>query len=748
MSPGSPPKSPPFHRGPVEHILSPLERLRAALRRFVLTEGVCLCAGITVGLAAIQLFLDRALLLGLGPRAALLAVCLSLIAQQAYRRILLPVARPVSLEDVAALLEAKNRDYRDMLISVVAFAGAAESPYRAATNNPSRNSPALVDALVRTASRRFSSLPTDNLLRRDRHRGFVLLGSASVAAVAATAFVAPQWAATYLQRNVLLRDVPWPASAQIVLEGFEKNRERRFPLGDDLKIVARALDQAPPSLRAEVQLTSGASSIREMVRQGASGFFLDFGPLTQSMQLRLLIGKFGVDERTDWYRIEAVERPGVKTVRVRVSPPHYAGTDPYDLPPGRVGADLIRGSSVDIDALMSKLVVSAELKARSDEESVASATVRDGSSVSVSFAPTRSDSYYFDLRDEFGLEDKRPVTFSFDLITDPPPKVRLTLPGSGEMVVSGAVLDVAVECEDNLGLKAVQLSRRIERQNQSNPSPPATAATELPGFVPGQQRFSASDALPLLPLTLTPGDRLTLQAVAVDHQPPMPVEAEQGGDPTASNQGRSEAHTLRVVTPEEFLSELGRREHEWRREFEMILKTQEQLNRRILELDDENGASTERLLVRFGQEARTQRQQIGRLKAVLRQFEQILGELAVNQLDTPTVRRRLHSGVILPMRDLIGEEVPTAAEMIEQLRNRFDPSLAEDLERQQIRIVQLMYAILAEMIKWEGYNEAVGLLRDILRLQEEVNKDTQRQLEGEMNRLFGNEPDPEADPEE
>ncbi len=748
MRPGRLQTTSRLHGGLVENVLSPLQRLRAEVRRFVLTEGLCVCAALAVGLAALQLFLDRALLLGLGPRAALLVVCLFALGQQVYRRILLPAALRVSLEDVASMLEAKHRDYQDMLVSVVAFAGAAESPYQAATNNPWRNSPALVEALLRKASERFSSLQTRDLVRRDRHRGFLLLGAASLAVAAATVIIAPQWAAIYLVRNVLLRDVPWPVSAQIDLEDFDKNRVRRFPLGDDLKIVAKALDKVPASLRAELQLASGASSIREMVRQGASGFFLDFGPLSQSMRLRLLIGKFGVDERTDWYRIEAVERPGVKTVRVRVNPPEYAETDPYDLPPGRVGADLIRGSWVNIDAVMSKPVVTAELRARSNEQPIASTTIRDRSNVAVTFAPTRSDSYYFHLRDEFDLEDKRPVTFSFDLIADPPPKVRLTLPGTGEMVVSGAVLNVAVECEDNLGLQEVQLSRRVERADQSDHSQPTTAADDLPGFVPRQQRFSANDSLPLLPLTLTPGDRLTLQAIALDHQPPIPIETQDGADPAASNQGRSEAYTLRVVSPEEFLTELGRREHEWRREFEMILKTQEQLNRRILELHDESTAASVRLLVRFGQEARTQQQQIGRLRTVLRQFEQILDELTVNQLDTPTVRRRLHSGVILPMKSLITTEVPTAAEMIEQLRNQFEESLFADLERQQARVVQLMYSILSEMLKWEGYNEAVGLLRDILRLQADVNKDTRRQLDKEMDRLFGNEPDADVDPEE
>jgi hypothetical protein len=44
------------------------------------------------------------------------------------------------------------------------------------------------------------------------------------------------------------------------------------------------------------------------------------------------------------------------------------------------------------------------------------------------------------------------------------------------------------------------------------------------------------------------------------------------------------------------------------------------------------------------------------------------------------------------------------------------------------------------MLKWEGYNEAVALLRDIVGMQESLNQDTQVILEREFDRLFTDEP--------
>ena len=122
------------------------------------------------------------------------------------------------------------------------------------------------------------------------------------------------------------------------------------------------------------------------------------------------------------------------------------------------------------------------------------------------------------------------------------------------------------------------------------------------------------------------------------------------------------------------------------------------------------------------------------------QFEQILSELKVNQLATPTVRRRLGAGVLRPLRKLINTDLAAAADLIEGLGGQYVAEDAARLEQLEAGIIRQMYSVLANMLKWEGYNEAVALLRDIVGLQESLNKDTQAVLEREFDKLFGDEP--------
>lgn len=732
------------------NVIAPLERVGRALKRYALIEGLCLCAAMLVGMALIQFTLDRLLILGMGPRALMLVVVIGVIGHQLYNRVIRPVGVRVGVTDVAAILERRNEAFRDQLISAVAFVEGADAGRE--TANPRRNSPALVQALIQQANDRFQALPTQDVLKRDRHLRYLALGAFVLAFVICAFAGAPETMATYVARNLRLADEAWPVSTRIEVEGFDENGKRSWPIGDELTLVATALDKVPPSLRAEFSFDSGRRLIRNMDRRGRNQFLLDFGPLTQAMKVRFMIGKLGVDERTRWYEVEAVHRPAVKSVRIEVTPPAYAEKEPFVLPQGQASADIIRGSAVRIDATISKPVVTAALKSRSDERLVAEATIENGTHVTTKFVPDRTGTFYFDVLDHSDLDDRSPVTYSFNLMTDPAPKSRLTLPGVGELVVSNAELNLAVDCEDNLGLQSATLVHRIRREQDAT-TQPAQKSEFLPNFVPKQLRYSLRQTWPLLPLTLKPGDQLTLQVLAADYQPPVqtPVtEAKKPKSAKVSHVGESLAYTLRIVTAEELLAELGRREHEWRQEFERIIKSQEQLNRRIMDLRDstDTDSISTRQSVRFGQEARTQRQQIGRLKTIARQFEQILNELKVNQLATPTVRRRLQNGVVTPLKRLINTDIVAAAELIERLRYQFDEKTADELEQQQAEIVRIMYGVRANMLKWEGYNETIVLLRDILRLQKDVNKDTQSRHEREIEKLFGSpEPEGDSDPE-
>ncbi|MFQ5423746.1 MAG: hypothetical protein ACE5F9_07165 [Phycisphaerae bacterium] len=726
------------HAGFRRNIVQPLRALGRTLRRYVVVEGLCQCAALFLAVAAGHLMLDRLLRLEWGPRAACLMIVVGFAGYQVWMRLIRPLLAPIGVEAVAAVVERRDPTLRDQLISAVSFSMADRI-------NPHRDSPALVAALIDRVADRARALPLGDVLRRGRHRRHLALGIGAVGAVILATLTAGDTLGVYVARDLMLRDVAWPSRMHITLEGF-KGRRLRWPVGDEWTLVATARDAVPDGLSAEFRSASGEHTTRDMVRRGRNQFLLDYGPVMRSMQVRLLIQRFGVDEATDWYRVEAVERPSIQWLGVEVTPPAYSGRAVFRFPAGQTAGDILRGSSVRLTATLSKPVERASL--RCGGVAVAEVSLESDRRLSAAFVPVRTGTYYFDLVDAEGLADLRPVTCALRLVDDAPPRVRLALPGAGELVLANAILSLDVAAEDDLGLRSLKVVYRALRADEGAAVVEAARGRgPLPLFVPKQTKYAEMSPWPLLPLTLTAGDRLTVQVRAADFQPiePSPASASASRPsetPIPANVGVSAAYTLSVVTREQLLADLGRREHEWRREFEQIIKTQEQLNRRMMDLRDEvasGGASVE-ATVQYGRESRTQRQQAARIKTVRTQFEQVLAEHRTNQIATPAVRRRLGAGVIVPMRRLIGADIPEAADLAERLRLRFDAEVADELERKQTALVQSMHEILAHMLKWEGYNEAVVLLQDIVRLQEDINRQTQGRLEQEIDKLFGDTP--------
>ena len=54
-------------------------------------------------------------------------------------------------------------------------------------------------------------------------------------------------------------------------------------------------------------------------------------------------------------------------------------------------------------------------------------------------------------------------------------------------------------------------------------------------------------------------------------------------------------------------------------------------------------------------------------------------------------------------------------------------------------VLDEMRRILSNMLKWEGFQEAVTMLREVLRLQKDLHRETQQEIERRAAELLGDE---------
>jgi DNA-binding ferritin-like protein len=226
---------------------------------------------------------------------------------------------------------------------------------------------------------------------------------------------------------------------------------------------------------------------------------------------------------------------------------------------------------------------------------------------------------------------------------------------------------------------------------------------------------------------VVPGETLTLQ-----------VQASDFDDILGPNVARTPERTLRVVTRDELVAELQRREQEYRLDFERLVDAQEQVRSRLLTTLGQFQKNADAPTV-AGELTALERRQwniAASVNVVRQQFEQILSEMRVNRLDTAEERERLGDRIIEPLTQLSRRDLPKAADAVRQWSRETTSERASAVDPLQVALLSRMRAVLENMIQWEGYQEVISMLRDIIRLQQELHDETKKTLEDQASDVF------------
>jgi hypothetical protein len=240
-------------------------------------------------------------------------------------------------------------------------------------------------------------------------------------------------------------------------------------------------------------------------------------------------------------------------------------------------------------------------------------------------------------------------------------------------------------------------------------------------------------------LGVTPGQRLRLWAEARD------------GDPSGPNLGRARPVSLQVVSGDDFVAEMARRELELRREFEHLLSAQrglkDALERLLTHLAPE-AEPVASLAQQIAALSRRQEAHAGRCLLLGRQFEQLLAEMRTSRVVRAAEQRRISDRIVAPLDSLGTTFMPAASAEIANLRGVVPATRWAAVGDTQVEILRRMQAILANMLKREGYREAVALLQEVIAEQAGVRAATLDALRQELETILGVDEPVERSPED
>lgn len=703
-----------------------LALLRRDLTMWIWMRGLAWVLWCGLILLALDLVLDWFFRMDRPQRGVMLGLMLGSVAYVAYRTLLRPLAAAATDDALCLQVEAQNQQLGQSLISALQLARIEDAAERGM-------SPLLVAQTVRQGTAAAADIEFSRVLNASQLRRSTALTALALGAILALGWGAAhhELLATGLNRNLLLGDRTWPQQTYLEVRQVVDGKVV-LPRGEDwtqLIAVTPESQVVPSALYIDFHGASGRSSqLLKRVPGREREFSTVFSRVIEPFEFRAR----GGDALTPWIRIELVEQPALETLALKVIPPAYTQEPSHLLPAGKGPYYVLQGSRLQISGVANKPLARAALLV---EQSSFPLAVKEEVKFNGELAApsVRAGQYTFDLEDTLGLVSRRPATFGLRIRPDREPRVRARLVGVSGIAVPQARVPLSCRINDDFGITSLQAVYQwrgddAERAAGQGTFPLAEIRDQL-----GQREISFDAALELGPLKIPAGTGLSFHVAASDND-----------DVSGPNMGKSSEFLLRIVTEEELRTDLLRREKEQRQEFERLLKNQEDLltDTRALEAAVAGSAvlATEQKdqLMQF---QRRQKQIGANVAAIAERMLGFILEIQNNRLEADGGRfqSRLRNEIARPLGEVAEQGVPLAMQKLDQSRRlasepqERDAALAAAVQT-ETDIVGRMQQILTHMTDAEGYQEAVNLLYEIQKMQQDV---LDRTLKAKQERIQG-----------
>lgn len=558
-------------------------------------------------------------------RAVLLGLIALVLAAILYRRVISRTFVRLPDRSMAVLLERRYPRFGESLVTTVEL--SQRSGERAEYN------PQLLDETERLALSRLTDVRLGPVFRR-RPLILTVLGVSAIA-LSLIAFAALDRSSLELgfRRLYLLSEETWPRRAEIDVVGVDIERmsprtgelswTETLPFVDGRVKVARGTNavlrvranagaiQVPDYCRIYYRLEAGTRGQVNMRRDGGVGednfqLYSFSGKPFQAILDDMQFDVVGYDHRLRNFHIEVVENPAVISTVLDCEFPSYLRNPdlglwmPREMNYRSSGTELPQGTQLTIRMRSNKDLQRVEF-VRPDTGEVQTLELQEGDPPREFEYPVASLdsslSLEVSLYDTDNVLTESPHRIFITAVEDRPPQVEVYVRGIGSAVTPDVAIPARGEVSDDYGADSAwfefqindrparkqpialaadgsvnarldmrELRTRSERSSSSSPS--ATDATH-------PESSSAVE--------LEPGDRLSLQIRAQDRY-------DLGSGP---NVGSTPRLDLEVVTPDELLIRLDRRELAERRRFEHILDEMIQMRDSLVRVED--ALRTERL---------------------------------------------------------------------------------------------------------------------------------------------------------
>lgn len=356
-----------------------------------------------------------------------------------------------------------------------------------------------------------------------------------------------------------------------------------------------------------------------------------------------------------------------------------------------------------------------------------------------------------DLDDVMSIE---PARLTVNAIADEPPQVETRLKGIGTSITRQATIPIVGEIQDpqdgskrygatdDYGVAEARFEYKVEGSKGEKGEGEDAAFKAVPFSVAaeGRKQVPVEEKFPVLPLDLAIGVKLTLKVVAVD-----------ADNLTGPHSTAGRPWSFQIVSDDELVALIAVKELNLRRRFEQILEEVRNTRKDLLLARtrvEEVRAGTK--AARPGEAAGSTsptdaaalaveraingvRKNANETLSIEEEFRDIRDEIENNAIpDARPMLERIDDGILRPLHSINTVDYNTVDEALLVLRRALEDrgdalaGFTDPIEGLNSTI-EHMEAVLAQMLKLETVNEALQLLRDIIKSQEQLQDKTRQE---------------------
>jgi len=701
---------------------------------------------------------------------------------------------------LALLIEKKHPEFQSSLITTVQAAQPTAMVVPVIEEHPKRT--ALLDMASERASQMIETVDVNQLVRfRPLQMQLIVLGGV-LATSCVFALIEPGWTSHWAKRFFALSDTPWPRSTELGVDGVEmdvptftgRNTRQRYlvPFRDGIASVPKGqacqlrtwanLDgKVVPEVCTVYYSDSagnrGRANMRRLLADKRKQLFVLDGPPLESVNDSLWLNVTGGDARISNLQLQSVDAPIVTQLQLDVTYPEYLQrstktTWGQETIPYRTGMRLPQGSQLKLVIKTNKAIercdyVLVRSGESTDKTSLPEQSIVVDPELSAILMPLGAldSNMLIELRlwDTDGICSSRIQQFVVSAINDQVPQVEVVLQGIGTSITEDAILPIVGKVKDDYDIKEAWIESVLDESPLLK-----TKISVLPdGNVTSQVDLKAMRDSGMLVAKV--GSSLGLTLAADDY---LDLEG-------ASHVGRASPIQLGIVTPDQLLILLERRELAMRARLEQIISELSQMRDLLIKMQqatklsqapaadkpaveegkadsqsnsqatdgepesiEEDQARQQRMQTLRSQQAAAQLSKSeGEIRGVEREIYQINQELINNRVDSVDRRTRLEDKVRKPMQTVLEESWADMAREVQFVEKTYsssekseagvDESIPKAISKSN-SVIAALVAILNDMVDIQDFNEAVEMLRGIIDDQDKMMEQTKQERKKQL----------------